>query len=229
LWEVLTGKETFDMGERWRVRRRIERLNKLGFDVGELMMKTQADGSGTRMVIQPKVVDAGHYHRQIMRLTGLDVQERQGQRMLNDLEAYRAYTGRQDEPIEQVAHAWLTNVFEPTIAAVPMELRRKLEPAEIFHEVLEHRWYMSEARQGDVTTEEAIEDYVRNVLPQHWDEESYLSLGDTQEMAAIFGGEDEEDEPVADDEEFAARDEEMAAAYEHNPMGFTAGMKFKGE
>ena len=97
LWEVLTGAETFDMGERWRVGQRIERLNKLGFDVGELMMKTQADGSGTRMVIQPKVVDAGHYHRQVMRLTGLDVQERQGQRMLNDLEAFRAYTGRQDD------------------------------------------------------------------------------------------------------------------------------------
>ena len=44
--------------------------------------------------------------------------------------------------------------------------------------VLEHCWYMSEARQGDVTTEEAIEDYVRNVLPQHWDEESYLYFPD---------------------------------------------------
>ena len=227
LWDVLTAEESFSLDERWRLRRRIQKLNELGYDVAELTMDT--DSQGNHITIQPKVVDAGHYHRQVMRLTGLDVQERQGQRMLNDLEAYRAYTGRQDEPIEQVAHAWLANIFEPTIAAVPMELRRKLEPAEIFHEVLEHRWYMSEARQGDVTTEEAIEDYVRNVLPQHWDEESYLSLGDTQEMAAIFGGEGEEDEPIADDEEFAARDEEMAAAYELNPMGFTAGMKFKGE
>ena len=230
LWEVLTGAETFDMGERWRVRQRIERLNKLGFDVGELMMKTHADGSVARMVIQPKVVDAGHYHRQIMRLTGLDVQERQGQRMLNDLEAYRAYTERQDEPIEQTAHSWLANVFEPTISAVPMELRRKLEPAEIFHEVLEHRWYMSEAQQCDITTEQALEDYINNVLPQHRDEESFLSLGDTQEMAAIFGAEDEgENAPLDDDDEFAARDEEMALAYERNPMGFTAGLKFKGE
>ncbi len=228
LWEVLTGAETFDMGERWRVGQRIERLNKLGFDVGELMMKTQADGSGTRMVIQPKVVDAGHYHRQVMRLTGLDVQERQGQRMLNDLEAFRAYTGRQDDPIELVAHAWLAEVFEPTIRAVPLELRRKLEPAEIFHEVLEHRWYMSEAQQRDITTEEATQDYVQKVLPQYRDEQSYLSLGDTQEMAAIFDGEEENDD-VADDEAFAARDEEMAMAYELNPMGFTAGMRFKGE
>ena len=227
LWRVLTAKESFPMSERWRVRQRVERLNELGFDVGELSMKTEADGSGARVVIQPKVVDAGHYHRQVMRLTGLDVQERQGQRMLNNLEAYRTYTGREDQPIELVAHAWLAEVFEPTIAAVPVELRRKIEPAEIFHEVLEHRWYMSEQRQSDVSTEEAVADYVATVLPQHWDEESYLSLGDTQEMEAIFA-DDEEDVPE-DDAEFAARDEETANQYALNPMGFTAGMKFKGE
>ena len=109
------------------------------------------DSQGEHITIQPKVVDAGHYHRQVMRLTGLDVQERQGQRMLNDLEAYRAMSGRSDDPIELVAHAWLAEVFEPTIHSVPIEMRRKLEPAEIFHEILEHRWYMSEA-QDYVTT-----------------------------------------------------------------------------
>ena len=100
------------------MRQRVERLNELGFDVGELSMKTTADGLTTTVAIQPKVVDAGHYHRQVMRLTGLDVQERQGQRMLNDLEAYRAMSGRKDDPIELVAHAWLAEVFEPTIQAV---------------------------------------------------------------------------------------------------------------
>ena len=110
---------------------------------------------------------------------------------------------------------------------MPLELRRKLQPAEIFHEVLEHRWYMSEQQQRDVSTEEAVSDYVSTVLPRHWDEQSFLSLGDTQEMAAIF---DQEPEEVpADDEEFAALDEATATEYELNPMGFTAGMKFKGE
>ena len=147
--------------------------------------------------------------------------------MLNDLEAFRTIRGLKDAPIEQVAHAWLAEVFEPTIRAVPMELRRKLEPAEIFHEVLEHRWYMSEQQQRDVSTEEAVADYVAHVLPQHWDEQSYLSLGDTHEMTAIFS--DDEEEHLEDDAEFAARDEETAAAYEANPMGFTAGLRFKGE
>ena len=227
LWDVLTAEESFSMDERWRLRRRVQKLNEMGYDVAELTMDT--DSQGNHITIQPKVVDAGHYHRQVMRLTGLDVQERQGQRMLNDLEAYRAMSGRKDDPIELVAHAWLAEVFEPTIQAVPMEMRRKLEPAEIFHEILEHRWYMSEQQRRDVSTKEAVDDYVAHVLPQHRDEQSFLSLGDTQEMAAIFDDTAPVDEPLGDDAEFAARDEETAAAYEANPLGFTAGMRFKGE
>lgn len=227
LWDVLTGEESFSMSERWRVANRIERLNSLGFDVGELSMTTDLDG--THLSIQPKVVDAGHYHRQIMRLTGLDVQEGQGRRMLNDLEAYRSLWNRKDEPLEIAAHAWLADVFEPTIAAVPAEMRRKLEPAEIFHEVLEHRWYMSEAAGYDVSMQDAVADYVANVLANRPDEHSVIS-GNEQLRPNVLddidyatGTSDE------DDAEFAARDQEAVEEYSVNPMGFTANLKFKGE
>ena len=227
LWDVLTGEESFSMSERWRVANRIERLNSLGFDVGELSMTTDLDG--THLSIQPKVVDAGHYHRQIMRLTGLDVQEGQGRRMLNDLEAYRSLWNRKNEPLEIAAHAWLADVFEPTIAAVPVEMRRKLEPAEIFHEVLEHRWYMSEAAGYDVSMQDAVADYVANVLSNRPDEHSVIS-GNEQLRPSVLddidyatGTSDE------DDAEFAARDQEAVEEYSVNPMGFTANLKFKGE
>lgn len=227
LWDVLTGEESFSMSERWRVANRIERLNSLGFDVGELSMTTDLDG--THLSIQPKVVDAGHYHRQIMRLTGLDVQEGQGRRMLNDLEAYRSLWNRKDEPLEIAAHAWLADVFEPTIAAVPAEMRSKLEPAEIFHEVLEHRWYMSEAAGYDVSMQDAVADYVANVLANRPDEHSVIS-GNEQLRPSVLedidyatGTSDE------DDAEFAARDQEAVEEYGANPMGFTANLKFKGE
>lgn len=227
LWDVLTGAESFSMSERWRVANRIERLNSLGFDVGELSMTTDLDG--THLSIQPKVVDAGHYHRQIMRLTGLDVQEGQGRRMLNDLEAYRSLWNRKNEPLEIAAHAWLADVFEPTIAAVPAEMRRKLEPAEIFHEVLEHRWYMSEAAGYDVSMQDAVADYVANVLANRPDEHSVIS-GNEQLRPSVLddidyatGTSDE------DDAEFAARDQEAVEEYSVNPMGFTANLKFKGE
>ena len=227
LWDVLTGEESFSMSERWRVANRIERLNSLGFDVGELSMTTDLDG--THLSIQPKVVDAGHYHRQIMRLTGLDVQEGQGRRMLNDLEAYRSLWNRKDEPLEIAAHAWLADVFEPTIAALPAEMRSKLEPAEIFHEVLEHRWYMSEAAGYDVSMQDAVADYVANVLSNRPDEHSVIS-GNEQLRPSVLddidyatGTSDE------DDAEFAARDQEAVEEYSVNPMGFTANLKFKGE
>lgn len=227
LWDVLTGEESFSMSERWRVANRIERLNSLGFDVGELSMTTDLDG--THLSIQPKVVDAGHYHRQIMRLTGLDVQEGQGRRMLNDLEAYRSLWNRKDEPLEIAAHAWLADVFEPTIAAVPAEMRSKLEPAEIFHEVLEHRWYMSEAAGYDVSMQDAVADYVANVLSNRPDEHSVIS-GNEQLRPSVLddidyatGTSDE------DDAKFAARDQEAVEEYSVNPMGFTANLKFKGE
>ena len=227
LWDVLTGEESFSMSERWRVANRIERLNSLGFDVGELSMTTDLDG--THLSIQPKVVDAGHYHRQIMRLTGLDVQEGQGRRMLNDLEAYRSLWNRKDEPLEIAAHAWLADVFEPTIAAVPAEMRSKLEPAEIFHEVLEHRWYMSEAAGYDVSMQDAVADYVANVLSNRPDEHSVIS-GNEQLRPSVLddidyatGTSDE------DDAECAARDQEAVEEYSVNPMGFTANLKFKGE
>lgn len=181
LWNELTAEETYYNGERWRVSQRIKRLNELGFDVGELKMTTDLDG--TRINLQPKVVDAGHHHRQIMRLTGLDVEELQARRMLNDLATYRAISGRNDQPIELVAHQWLNEVFEPTVRAVPPQMTAKLEPAQIFHEVLDHRWYLSQEQQRDVPLEEATQSYVKSILPQHRDEALLLDLDPNEEHA----------------------------------------------
>lgn len=183
LWAEVTGSEEFDTGERWRVDERIRRLNALGFDVDELTITTDIDGA--RIAIQPKVVDAGHHSRQLMRMTGLDVAgEGQAQRILNDIESFRLALGRQDDSMELVAHDWLAHVFEPVAHRVPPELAGKLEPAELFHEVLEHRWYLSEQQQRDVPTAEAADDYIQRVLPGKPDEESIIGV-DTVEMPVV--------------------------------------------
>jgi hypothetical protein len=182
LWTALTDVERFDADERWRVAARIERLNDLGFDVGELDITTDVDGTSLR--IQPIVVDAGHHSRRLMRLTGLDVQENQARRMLNDLDAYRAATDRQGEDEDFVAHDWLTTVFEPAVRAVPRELRGKLEPAQIFHELLDHRWYLSEQQGRDVPMPEAVWSYVGTILPNRPDERAVLGA-DTEAMPVV--------------------------------------------
>jgi len=162
LWAELTAAERIAAGERWRMTARIERLNRLGFDVGELDMVTDIDG--TTVVIQPKVVDAGHHSRRLLRLTGLDAEENQARRLLNDLDEYRAATDRQNEDQWTVAHDWLADVFEPVIKAIPRELHGKLEPAQIFHELLDHRWFVSQREHRDVPLPEAVHSYIDTVL-----------------------------------------------------------------
>ncbi|WP_134774159.1 DUF4032 domain-containing protein [Ornithinimicrobium flavum] len=179
LWNELTGEERFERGDRWRVDERIRRLNNLGFDIDELEMSTDVDGTTIR--IQPKVVDAGHHSRRLMHLTGLDVEENQARRLLNDLDSYRAATDRLADDEELVAHDWLVRIYEPITRSVPRELRAKLEPAELFHELLEHRWYLSERAGHDLTLEETVADYVRTVLPDRPDEVAVVGV-DTEEI-----------------------------------------------
>ena len=173
LWRELTGAETFTTAERWRINQRVQRLNDLGFDIEELAIRT--DGSGTKVKIQPKVVDAGHHQRRLIRLTGLDVEENQARRLLNDLDAYRVNHQRHGADEEVMAHEWLSHSFEPVVLAIPREYSGRLEPAEIYHQVLEHRWYRSENESRDVPLEEAVQSYVETVLAHRRDEAALLA------------------------------------------------------
>lgn len=175
LWGELTRVDSFATNERWRMDDRINRLNSLGFDVGEFTMTT--DSAGTSVSIQPVVVDAGHYHRQIMRLTGLDVEENQARRLLNDIESYRAHSGLTDEPLRTVAQSWMLNIFEPSVNAIPVNLRGRLQPAELYHELLEHRWYMSEKAGHDVSMAYSTRSYIEQILIHRPDERALLNSG----------------------------------------------------
>ncbi|MCW2777053.1 MAG: hypothetical protein JWN17_778 [Frankiales bacterium] len=172
LWKALTEREVFRTGERYRVDARIRRLNELGFDVAELEVQTDVDGD--HLQIRPKVVDAGHHARRLLRLTGLDVEENQARRLLNDLDAFTGGGVDAETDEEAAAHAWLTEVFHPVVRAVPRELRGKLEQAQVFHEVLVHRWYLSEAAGRDVGVEVAAASYVDSVLRHRPDERAVV-------------------------------------------------------
>ncbi len=181
LWRELTAMESFDTSERWRIAKRVKRLNELGFDIEELSMVQEADGKTVR--IQPKVVDAGHHARRLLLLTGLDVEENQARRLLNDIDEYRLSHSRPGADEEVMAHEWLSEIYEPVITSIPSHLTGKLEPAEIFHEVLEHRWYMSERMGKDVPMLDAVRSYVNDVLSARRDEEALI--GPTTELIAL--------------------------------------------
>ena len=173
LWAELTEPETIADHEHYRIEQRVRRLNHLGFDVGELDISTGADGQQLR--IQPTVVDPGHHQRRLLRLTGLDAEENQARRLLGDLDRYRAQTGQQDQPEDIVAHRWLADVFEPVLKAVPRDLRNRIQQAQLFHEFLEHRWFLSERAGRYVGADTAIASYVKEVLAHEPDEEALIA------------------------------------------------------
>jgi hypothetical protein len=171
LWNELTGDMSFRPGERWRVEERIRRLNSLGFDVEEYSIRTTEDGS--EMVLQPKVVDPGHHQRRLLGLTGLDVQENQARRLLHDIDEFRAVHHPQMDPHE-AANRWLEEVFDLVTRSIPPELSGKLEPAEVLHQVLEHRWYLSEDEARSVPLPEALDSYLKTILPGRRDEDQVI-------------------------------------------------------
>ena len=194
LWSLLTEPITIGRGERHELDDHLRRLNDLGFDVDELQV--EAKGSKYSVTVKAKVVETGHHSRRLMRLTGLDVGENQARRMLNDLDAYRAaqraagVRAAQDEEI--CAHRWVTDVFEPVVNAVPPESVGKLEPAEIFHEVSEHRWFLSEKVGYDVGMNAAVTSYIDEVLEPKPIEQAFLGgkravdAAETQEIRLVL-------------------------------------------
>ncbi len=198
LWAALTDQESFSASESWRITERVHKLNALGFDIGEMSISTTGDG--TRVAIRPKVVDAGHHQRRLLRLTGLDVEENQARRLLNDLDEFRARAARPGQDEDMVAHEWLTRIFEPVVTSIPFDLRAKLEPAEVFHQVLEHRWYMSQARGVSVPLAEVVSSYIDDVLRHRRDEATVMGPPtETMSLPVIRLNDDDEDDDGSDE------------------------------
>lgn len=189
LWAELTGVDEFNALETFRVDRRLRRLHDLGFDAAELELVST--GGGTRLKLVPRVVEHGFHQQRLKSLTGLQAEENQARRLLNDISRYGAVietrTGRKVTE-SMAATRWLDDRFEPTIAAIPHDLVDKLEPAELYHQVLEHRWFISERAGGDVGMQETVASYVRDVLRPAPAEQVVVTADDlpvTQELPKI--------------------------------------------
>jgi hypothetical protein len=163
LWSELTRVDEIDLDDRWKIEQRVRRINDLGFDVEELSISRD----GQTLHIKPVLIEEGHHARDLRRRTGLDVQENQARRLLSDIDQHRAWLERREDrsvPRSVATARWLAEVYQPAIDSIPDDLRSHLEPAEIFHQLLEHRYLMAEERGGEVRTSDALADYVAAVL-----------------------------------------------------------------
>ncbi|MGV1003890.1 MAG: DUF4032 domain-containing protein [Candidatus Nanopelagicales bacterium] len=162
LWNTLNDPIAVSLENRQDLHTLIRTLNGLGFDIAELSAETTDEGA--RIVVTPKVVDAGHHRRRLHGLTGLDTDENLARRLLNDIDTFRMEQGLPDGEEQVAAHRWVREVYEPVLARVPRALRKKLVDPQIMHEVLEHRWYLAERRAKPVSLLDAADNYVATEL-----------------------------------------------------------------
>jgi hypothetical protein len=153
-------------------------------------------------------VEHGFHSERLKNLTGLETTENQARRLLDDIRAFghqlhlerqakveaglpTAY-GAPTRPLPEnvVAVRWLDDRFEPLIARIPPELFTKLEAAEIYHQLLEHRWFLSENATVDIPLEDALDSYIDNVLASAPDEVtiSRHSSGSSDNESDTFDG-----------------------------------------
>ena len=203
LWDELTAPAEFAAGETFKIEQRLQRLHELGFDVEE--MEIVDEGSGDCLRYIPRVVEHGFHRQRLKNLTGLETTENQARRLLDDIRQFGAEmhrerlekatrSGRPPRPMPEnvVAVRWLDDRFEPLMAMIPPSLFAKLEGAEIYHQLLEHRWFLSEEARVDISLEEALESYIDDVLTNAPDEVNIARKGggrfDQFDTDATFDG-----------------------------------------
>jgi hypothetical protein len=208
LWSELTREEVFTDDERYRIAERLGRVNEIGYDVDELEL-VQDEPGVTRMRLRTSVLEPGRYRRLLRELTGLEVQDNQARRLLNDIHSYGAWIQQKEgRPMPEafLAHRWLEQVFEPVVSRVPSELRGRREPPELFHEILDH-WHRLSGEKGcDVELLDAADDYVANVLSRV-EEERRVSPGEGDAEVAAYVA-----DPLADTWEFEVDEVRRAAS-----------------
>jgi len=161
LWEEITHEDIINPGENYRIQERIRALNALGFSVGEVGLTGTEGGNQLRLKV---VVTDRNFHRdQLHGLTGVDAEEKQAQMMMNEIQQFKAtlsQTHNRSTPLSVAAYHWLENIYQPTMAGLLPVMDEHTDPAELYCQVLEHKWYLSEEAHRDVGHQAAAQDYL---------------------------------------------------------------------
>lgn len=168
LWEEITREEVISPGEHYRVQERIRALNALGFSVKEVEMQDSQEGEKLRLRIF--VTDRNFHRDRLLELTGIEAEETQARQMFNEIQEVKAYLSQSQNrnvPLSAAAYHWLEYHYRPVIKRLQPLIERKgkseasKDPAELYCQVLEHKWFLSERAQRDVGHQNAVEDYLQ--------------------------------------------------------------------
>jgi len=161
LWNEITREDVITPGEHYRIQDRIRALNAIGFSVGNVELTPVTNGDQLRLRV---VVTDRNFHRdQLHTLTGLDVEEMQARKMMNEIQELKAtlsQANNRSTPLSVAAFHWLENTFNVVTRSLQSLTGEATTLAELYCQVLEHKWYLSERAQRDVGHQAATQDYL---------------------------------------------------------------------
>lgn len=156
LWAELGETVTINSDERYLITERVERINRLGFDVEEVDLLPSNDDT-SEMLIKVRVGGRNFHRNRLKSLTGIDALENQARAILADV---HFFSGEADATTKATnAIRWRANRFEPMMAK--LTARKDLaDPIQAYTDILHHRYVLASVQKRDVTTEEAYEDWL---------------------------------------------------------------------
>ena len=166
LWNEVNRELIVGVEERWRIQERIRALNALGFSVREINLI--ATGDRDKLAMRTLVTDRDYHRHRLQDLTGLVAQERQAEMLLNEIEELRAGSSRalnRSIPSSVAAFHWLTEQWEPTLERLDDLLQSEVDATELYCQVLEHKWFMSESAEADIGLPSALDSYLAKFKP----------------------------------------------------------------
>jgi hypothetical protein len=167
IWSALSEPQVLPANDRHAVERAMRSLQDLGFAVEEVDLQVQGE-NGT-LKFTPKLVAPNYHSNRLKELMGLEAEELQAKRILASFDRFRSRELTRTPDRSEAAKRWLNEVFYKVVNSVPANLAGRIEDAQFFHEVLEHRWYLGERTGHDPGLDFATADYIREILPNRLD------------------------------------------------------------
>jgi hypothetical protein len=164
LWAELRKAETITTEERFRITERIDRLNRLGFDVEEVDLVPSIDDTA-ELLIKVKVGGRNFHANRLKSLTGVEALENQAKAILSDVHYYSAKTGGDTSSGKATwAVKWRVSEFEPLLATL-RAISGVVDPVQAYTDLLHHRYMMASTLGRDVPNHEALQDWVAQGRP----------------------------------------------------------------
>lgn len=159
LWDVLHRDVSVRRDQRYRVDRRLQAINDLGYVVDEVILEP-GDGDADELRLRVSVAGRDYHSRRLRQLTGIEAGEGQSAILLNDVTAWAGmgWAGSWDSKEGSSGRVltrsdgarWMLEIFEPVVAQLMDALGDDIDPVQAYCDLLEVRWLLSERAGHDV-------------------------------------------------------------------------------